>query len=184
MKQFAMILTAGLLASGCSEPKVEATATAHDAAPAASERAAASQAPPPAPTATTASQLDGPDVTGAYMPISPFTGEFAELDFLSLATIDENAAPAPLNGFLRPKVASAKDYQLVNPAIVGDRLTFATTEIANVQYRFDGTFAVTGNFPANPPGYDTTVLTGALTKLRNGKTVTTTPVKFRYEAGG
>ena len=124
------------------------------------------------------------DVTGAYMPIDPLPGEFAELDHLLLATIDENAAPSPLNGFLRPKEQAAADYHLVNPSLEGKRLRFVTTANAGVHYTFDGQFAVLGKFAENPPAYETVVLTGTLQRLRDGQTVASTPVKFRYEAGG
>lgn len=124
------------------------------------------------------------DVTGAYFPMAPLPREFAELEHLSLATIDENAAPAPLNGFLRPKKSSAPDYKLVSPVIDGHQLTFTTTAVGGVQYAFTGAFAILENFPANPPGYETAVLTGTLKKLRGGTEIAETPVEFRYEAGG
>jgi hypothetical protein len=124
------------------------------------------------------------DVTGAYFPVPAWPPEFAELDFLSLATIDENAAPAPLNGFLRPKEQAAKDFALVSPSLASKSLTFTTAAVDGVHFTFTGTFEVLGKFPENPPGYETVVLSGTLTKLRNGTTVASTPVKFRYEAGG
>ncbi|HXG88160.1 MAG TPA: hypothetical protein VNJ02_07480 [Vicinamibacterales bacterium] len=126
----------------------------------------------------------GADVTGAYDPVAEFQGEFAELDFLSLANIDENAASAPLNGFLRPKVKSAKDYVLKNPKIEKMGLTFTTAVVDGVHYSFDGAFTVLDDFPNKPPAYDVVVLAGTLTKSRDGKSVAVTPVKFRYEAGG
>lgn len=116
--------------------------------------------------------------------MDPLPAEFAELDHLLLATIDENAAPAPLNGFLRPKAQSAKDYTLVNPVLADKKLTFTTVTVDGVHYAFDGAFELLDNFAANPPSYETTVLTGTLTKLRDGQQIATTPVKFRYEAGG
>lgn len=148
---------------------------------------AAPAAEPAATTATAAVPLPAPvthDVTGAYFPTVPWPAEFAELDFLALATIDENAEPAPLSGFLRPKESSAKDYTMLNPELTERNLTFLTAAVDGVQYSFTGTFDVLDNFPASPPAYETVVLTGTLTKRRNGTTVASTPVKFRYEAGG
>ncbi len=124
------------------------------------------------------------DVTGAYFAMDPLPAEFADLDHLSLATIDANAAPAPLNGFLRPKKASDEDYVLVDPKLEAKTLTFTTRAVAGVHYTFSGAFAILENFPQNPPSYETAVLTGTLTKMRDGRAVATTPVKFRYEAGG
>lgn len=125
-----------------------------------------------------------PDVTGAYFAMDPLPAEFAELDHLLLATIDENAAPAPLNGFLRPKKRSAADYTLVSPKLDDTRLTFATSAVDGVHYTFTGEFDQLSDFPRDPPGSDVAVLAGTLTKVRNGQTVATTPVRFRYEAGG
>ena len=142
------------------------------------------QATGTAATTATDAPVAGHDVTGAYFPVDPWPAEFAELDFLSLATIDENAAPAPLNGFLRPKDIKADDYTLVSPKLEGKRLTFTSKVAGGVGYAFTGEFQVLDNFPANPPPYETTVLSGTLTKQRDGKTVAETPVKFRYEAGG
>ncbi len=116
--------------------------------------------------------------------MAPLPPEFAELEHLSLATIDENAAPAPLNGFLRPKQRSAEDYKLVQPLLDGKQLTFTTTVVDGVHYQFSGAFELLGNFAENPPDYETAVLTGTLSKLRDGQQVAATPVRFRYEAGG
>ena len=110
--------------------------------------------------------------------------EFAELEHLSLATIDDNAEPAPLNGFLRPKDRDARDYALISPKLEGRNLTFTTAAVDGVHYEFNGAFEVVGNFAAEPPSYETAVLTGTLTKHRGGRSVASTPVKFRYEAGG
>lgn len=141
-------------------------------------------APVPAPVQSAEVQAPSHDVTGAYFAMSELPAEFAELEHLLLATIDENAAPAPLNGFLRPKEREAKDYTLVSPTLDGKNLTFRTVSVDGVHYEFNGAFDVLDNFAANPPSYETAVLTGTLTKLRNGQSVASTPVKFRYEAGG
>lgn len=164
-------------ATPASEP-VTASAPATAATPAAETAAApaASAAPAPAPADY--------DVTGAYLPMDALPADFAELEHLLLATIDENAEPAPLNGFLRSKKRGAEDYHLVNPSIEGRKLTFTTTTNKGVQYTFDGQFEVLAKFAENPPDYETAVLTGTLTRLRDGQTVASTPVRFRYEAGG
>lgn len=135
-------------------------------------------------TTTTTTAAPQHEVTGAYFAMTELPAEFAELDHLALATIDENAAPAPLNGFLRPKKQSAKDYTLESPTLDGKTLTFRTVAVDGVHYEFTGAFELLGNFPETPPDYETAVLTGTLTKLRDGQSVASTPVKFRYEAGG
>lgn len=169
---------------GCQKQEAPVAATETSAvasAPAESQQVPSSSA---APGADASAIEAGNDVTGAYFAMTKLPADFSELDHLGLATIDENAAPAPLNGFLRPKAQRAADYALVKPALDGKRLTFTTASVDGVQYAFDGAFQVVGNFPANPPGYDTVVLAGTLTKMRDGKSVASTPVNFRYEAGG
>lgn len=167
-----------LLCRCAAEEPAPAPATAADTAP-----ATTTTAPSPAPVATATVPADH-DVTGAYFPIDPLPVPFAELEHLSLANIDENAAPAPLNGFLRPKVRSAEDYVLVEPKLEGQQLTFTTTAHGGVHYTFEGRFEVLGKFPENPPSYETVVLTGTLQRLRDGQPAASTPVRFRYEAGG
>ncbi|HYO77920.1 MAG TPA: hypothetical protein VE010_15790 [Thermoanaerobaculia bacterium] len=142
-------------------------------------------------TATTAStttqtppeDTTGSDFTGAYFPMAEFTGEFAELDHLLVATIDDNGEPAPLNGFLRPKKQEAKDYVLAQPVLSGRNLTFTTAAVNGVHYAFTGAFQRLGNFQAEHPPYDEPMLVGTLTKLRDGKTVASTPVNFAFRAG-
>ena len=124
------------------------------------------------------------DVTGAYFPVGTLPSEFSEINFLSLATIDDQGKPAPLNGFIRPKRKSAKDYQLVNPKIDGKNLTFSTTTVGVIGYKFRGTFERLDNFSTNPPPSDEIILKGTLTKLSDGEEVALTKVSFTYSAGG
>jgi hypothetical protein len=179
---------------GCAALTFVLLACSREAEAPASPEPAAATAPPSAtaPLPPTTAQDEPPpatipadhDVTGAYFPMEPWSEEFAELEHLSLANIDENAAPAPLNGFLRPKARAADDYELVNPVLSGTRLTFVTTSHGGVRYEFDGEFAQLAKFPENPPAYETAILTGTLKRVRDGQTVASTPVRFRYEAGG
>ena len=173
----ALVLT--LLTAACREAEAPA---APAAPPAAESTTVASTATQPAEAA--AEPLPEHDVTGSYFAMTDLPAEFAEVDHLLLATIDENANPAPLNGFLRPKGQAAKDYTLVNPTMTGRNLTFTTIAVDGIHYEFTGAFDVLHKFAENPPPYETAVLTGTLTKHRGGKSVASTPVKFRYEAGG
>ena len=124
------------------------------------------------------------DVTGAYFASGNLPSDFSEIDHLSLATIDENAKPAPLNGFIRPKRKSAKDYKLVSPTLNGNNLTFTTTAVDGVSYSFTGTFEKMDDFSANPPPTDEVILKGTLTKMKDGKSAAETKVSFTYSAGG
>ena len=130
------------------------------------------------------SEAANSDVTGAYMIMGSVPVEFGEIEHLGLATIDERGNPAPLNGFIRPKISSAKDYKLISPKLAGRALTFTTATEGGISYSFTGTFTRLGNFPADPPAADAPVLKGTLTRLRNGKIVAMTSVSFSYSAGG
>lgn len=172
-----------LLLFGCAAEE-PSPAPAADTAPTTAPAGAPASAAEPAAEPPGGDAPSDHDVTGAYVPIDALPPAFAELEHLLLATIDENAAPAPLNGFLRPRSRTAADYKLVNPSIEGRRLTFVTEAHGGVHYAFEGQFRVVGNFPADPPAYETVVLDGTLTRIRDGQTVASTPVRFRYEAGG
>ena len=163
-----------------TESETSTTSTTSSASTTASPTAAAPAAPP----TETAPPAAGLDPTGAYFAMSDLPAEFNEIEHLSLATIDENAAPAPLNGFLRPKAKSADDYKLINPTLSGTSLTFTTAAVKGVHYTFTGAFQRIGNFAEAPPAYEDVALSGTLTKLRDGQPIATTPVNFRYEAGG
>jgi hypothetical protein len=182
MTRWMMVAVLAFAAMGCGgrEATVTTTATAPAPAPAPAQEPVATSDT----VATAAAEAPEHDVTGAYFPMTSLPRDFAELDHLLLATIDENAAPAPLNGFLRPKARDAKDYVLVQPSMSGNDLTFTTAPVDGVHYTFTGAFGVLGKFAENPPDYETAVLTGTLTKMRGTVLVASTPVKFRYEAGG
>ena len=124
------------------------------------------------------------DVTGAYFAAGNLPSAFAEIEHLSLATIDENGNPAPLNGFIRPRRRSASDYRLVNPTLNGHDLTFTTAAVNGISYSFTGRFEMMRDFAANPPEADAVVLRGTLTKLNRGEVEAETPVSFTYSAGG
>lgn len=124
------------------------------------------------------------DVTGAYFPDDVLPDEFSEIDHLSLATIDAQGNPAPLNGFIRPRQRAAKDYKLVDPKLEGKKLTFSTSTIGGIGYSFTGTFEKLDDFSAQPPPADEVVLKGTLTKTSDGEEVAETQVSFTYSAGG
>jgi hypothetical protein len=186
MKMFAAVSVVALLAAGCGEttsatPEPAATATTATATP---EAQATTETATTQPAAEVPQDPAGSDVTGPYVPTTPLPAEFAELEHLLLATIDENGEPAPLNGFLRSKKANTKDYVLVQPVLTGRKLTFTTAAVNGVHYAFDGAFTRLDHFAVNTPQFDEVVLSGTLTKLRNGNSVATTPVSFAYQPGG
>lgn len=124
------------------------------------------------------------DVTGAYFPAGQLPAEFSDIEHLSLATIDAQGESAPLNGFIRPKERSAKDYKLVDPKLEGKFLTFTTTTARGISYSFKGTFERLDDFSRNPPAADELILKGTLTKMEDGEEAALTRVGFTYSAGG
>lgn len=188
-------LFCALFAVGCNKTSNTVTETsntvtvnANKSVATASPSAAAKPTEQPAKPAETSSKNSGTDnqgdVTGAYFLTGSVLPDFADIDQLSLATIDDQGNPAPLNGFIRPKRKSAKDYKLVNPKLDGKNLTFTTTSVNGVSYSFTGTFEKLGNFPVNPPPTDEVILRGKLSKLQDGNLVIEADVKFTYSAGG
>lgn len=158
-------------AAATASPKVTASPASN-----ADQRAAATPA-------QSGSNAQG-DVTGAYFAAGNLPSAFAEIEHLSLATIDENGNPAPLNGFIRPRRRAASDYRLVNPTLNGNDLTFTTAAVNGISYSFTGRFEMMRDFAANPPASDAVVLRGTLTKLNRGEVEAETPVNFTYSAGG
>ncbi|HKS27197.1 MAG TPA: hypothetical protein VJS44_05230 [Pyrinomonadaceae bacterium] len=176
----------GLLAMGCSTASNSGAENSNKAMATASPSAtAAAQPSKPADTSqSNASANAQGDVTGAYFIKGNVPGEFSEIEHLSLATIDENGKPAPLNGFIRPKRRSAQDYKLVSPKLNGRSLTFSTATVSGVSYSFTGTFQKLDDFSSNPPPSDEVILKGKLTKSRDGNVVAESDVSFTYSAGG
>jgi hypothetical protein len=176
----------GLFAVGCSTPSNSVKENTNKSATAASP----SSTPAAQPTKSTdashgkESPTTQGDVTGAYFVKGSLPSDFSEIEHLSLATIDDQGNPAPLNGFIRPKRRSAQDYQLVNPKLNGKNLTFSTKTVNGVSYSFTGNFEKLDNFSANPPASDEVILKGKLTKLLDGNMVNETDVNFTYSAGG
>ncbi|HWT01597.1 MAG TPA: hypothetical protein VN256_15225 [Pyrinomonadaceae bacterium] len=124
------------------------------------------------------------DVTGAYFPAGPLPPEFSDIEHLSLATIDAEGKPADLNGFIRPKERSARDYKLADPKLEGKFLTFTTSAVKGVSFSFEGAFERLDDFSKNPPANDELILKGTLTKLEDGEKAALTRVAFTYSAGG
>ena len=178
----------GLFVVGCSKASDTVTDSSNKSAATASP--SATSAPAGQPTGRTDASNTKPetgaqgDVTGAYFVKGTLPGDYSEIEHLSLATIDDQGNPAPLNGFIRPKRRSAKDYKLVNPKLTGKNLTFSTTTVSGVSYSFTGTFEKLADFSANPPPPDEVILRGKLTKLLDGNMVIETDVDFTYSAGG
>ncbi|HEY0378601.1 MAG TPA: hypothetical protein VGC87_16925 [Pyrinomonadaceae bacterium] len=126
---------------------------------------------------------DEGDVTGAYFPAGPLPAEFSEIEHLSLATVDAQGKAADLNGFIRPREKSARDYKLVDPKLEGKFLTFTTTAVKGVSFSFEGAFERLDDFSKATPATDEVILKGTLTRMEDGEKAALTRVGFIYSAG-
>ncbi len=123
------------------------------------------------------------DVFGYYFIVGRAPRGFEDIGHLHLATIDARGRPAPLSGLIRMRRRSARDFRILRPTLSGNDLTFTTTAVGGTRYRFAGRFARLGDFPNSPPDASEVILTGTLTKISGGRTVASSNVRFRYEAG-
>ncbi|HQU85035.1 MAG TPA: hypothetical protein PKY59_17980, partial [Pyrinomonadaceae bacterium] len=123
------------------------------------------------------------ELTGAYFAKGALPRTFAEIDHLFLGAIDDSGKPAPLNGFIRPKKSSAKDFELIDIMIDGKDLSFSTKSVKGVSYVFNGAF-VRMNFGAKIPNSNEVVLKGTLSKLVDGEAADETEVSFTFTVGG
>lgn len=187
-RPFLVCALLGLFALGCSKTTDTATGNNNKSAVTASPSATATPAGQSTKRTDVSNEKTGTDtqgdVTGAYFIKGTLPGDFSEIEHLSLATIDDQGNPAPLNGFIRPKRRSAKDYQLVNPKLDGKNLSFTTRAVNGVSYSFTGTFVKLDDFSMNPPPSEEVILRGKLTRLLDGEMVIETDVNFTYSAGG
>lgn len=185
---FVMCALFGLFAIGCSTASNSVTESNNKSASTTSPSATATPAGQPTKRIDVSNEETGTgtqgDVTGGYFVKGALPSEFSEIEHLSLATIDDQGNPAPLNGFIRPKRRAAKDYQLLNPKLNGKTLTFSTKAVSGISYSFTGTFEKLADFSVNPPPSDEVILRGKLTKLLDGNMVMETDVNFTYSAGG
>src|SRR5688572_5665210 len=126
----------GLFVIGCGKASDSATQNGNKPAATASPSATSTPGGHPAKPADTSNASTDKsakgDVTGAYFPVGTLSSDFSEIEHLSLATIDEQGKPAPLNGFIRPKRRSDADYNLVGPKLNGNNLTFLTMVVDGV----------------------------------------------------
>ena len=172
----------GLFAAGCGSGNTNANANKPASTPTPSGSSITTSTPGDE-DEEEAGEDEG-DVTGAYFPAGQLPAEFADIEHLSLATIDAQGNAADLNGFIRPKERSAKDYKLVDPKLEGKFLTFTTTTVRGVSYSFKGSFERLDDFSKNPPAADELILKGTLTKMEDGEEAALTRVGFTYSAGG
>ncbi len=88
----------------------------------------------------------------------------------------------PFYGLIRLTAKNAKDFRLLKPTLSGKNLTFSTTAVNRISYKFSGKFTKLGNFPELQPNGEI-LLTGTLTKYRGKTKIASANVKLSYQAG-
>ena len=122
---------------------------------------------------------------GYFRPAAKFANEFADVAELHLSGAGEYGAKAnpPFLGTLETKGRAPKKFRIRERNIAGLKIDLSTETLGGVSYQFSGTFA-RADFHAGGVPLDEVMLSGTLTKLRDGKTIATTRVRFAFEAGG
>lgn len=131
--------------------------------------------------ALSASAQNETDIFGYYSIEKP-TKAFADISELHLSGGYGARQNPPFYGFIRLKTKRAKDFRLLKPALNGKSLTFSTTSVKGVSYKFSGQFTKLGNFPELRPDGEI-LLSGTLTKYRGKTKIASANVKFSYYAG-
>ena len=122
---------------------------------------------------------------GYFRPAGRMPKPFADVAELHLSGAGEYGAQAtpPYFGVLETKGSAAKEFRLRERTISGRELRFSTEAISGISYSFEGTFARL-DFHGGGVPIDEVMLSGRLTKLRDGKQVASAQIGFAFEAGG
>jgi len=79
--------------------------------------------------------------------------------------------------------ASSTLFRIVQITVSRQRLTFTTSRVGGVSYRFDGRFTRTGYFANQFVGNGIVAVDGAMTKVVNGKVDTVAISEYLYFPG-
>lgn len=121
------------------------------------------------------------DIGGYYHFAGKAPKGFEDVEWISLAIVDIKGREAKLNGFIRLSRrfrGRLVNFHLVSPSFDENTLTFSTKVVRGIRYQFRGQFLKLENLRDNE-----TVLTGHLTKFRNGKKAAECDVNFSYSTG-
>ena len=132
------------------------------------------------------------DAAGDYFIIGDLPKGFKDFDIFSLTTKNyENATeendyegvPIPPEGY----VSTNKKFEFVKIKVAVKQIAFETEAKKGISYRFVGEFIDSEEIPIKPAeGYEYTayaVLKGRLVKMRDGKKIAESEVKFGIYAG-
>lgn len=122
---------------------------------------------------------------GYFRPAAKLPHGFADLAELHLSGAGEYGARAtpPYLGQLKMKGSRGKSFQIHERTIEGLQIRFTTKTVGRQSYSFDGAFARHEFHDGGVP-LDEVMLSGTLTKHRDGKRNGSAKVGFVFEAGG
>ena len=122
-----------------------------------------------------------PDVHGFFFFKGRVPAAFRNIDHLNLDIPGGSDTP-PYYGQIRLKAPAGTDYKLLKPTLNGKHLAFKTKKVGGVSYEFDGTLTRT-NFDAPQPSSEEVVLTGTLKKVKGGKIIASSRVRYTWFLG-
>jgi hypothetical protein len=122
-----------------------------------------------------------PDVHGFFFFKGRVPAAFRNIDHLNL-DIPGGLGTPPYYGQIRLKAPAGTDYKLLPPTLNGKHLSFKTKKVGGASYQFDGTLTRT-NFDSPEPSSDEVVLSGTLKKIKGGKVVASSRVRYTWFLG-
>lgn len=121
------------------------------------------------------------DFFGYYI-IRKAPKNFADIDMIHLTgSYGEQETPKTY-GLIRMKKKSAKDFQILKPAVNGKNISFSTRAVNGISYRFVGAFTKLENFPETRPEGEA-LLKGILQKFKGKTKIAEAKLNFIYTGG-
>ncbi|HVT58996.1 MAG TPA: hypothetical protein VHR45_11405 [Thermoanaerobaculia bacterium] len=179
-----MTVIAPLLCAILAETAPAAAAPPRTPEPARRPASAAASAVSPPKTATRS------EISGAYLPVDGSPAAFAEIAWIEIRQAEgqDPAVKGALSGRLGLHTADEPEdiggfVDLTGLKLDGLKLSFSTTELDGVSYRFSGRLLKLGDFAVILADHGELILEGRLTKLLRGRQVAAANLRFTYWVG-
>ena len=132
--------------------------------------------------ATAQAKKNGKDIFGYFYFKGKTEKDFANIREIHLAGDFGAKEKPPFYGLIRLKAQRAKDFQILKPTGTGKNISFTTTAVSGVSYKFTGVFTRLDLEQKQIPEGEV-VLKGKLTKLKNGRQIAEQDASFTYFPG-
>lgn len=133
-------------------------------------------------TASAQEARNGKDIFGYFYLAGSIPKDFRNISEVNLAGDYGAKQKPPFYGLIRLKRREAADFKLLRPTGTGKSISFTTKTVGGFSYRFAGKFTRL-DIEEKEVSINKVVLTGKLTKLRGGKEVAQSNVRFTYLPG-